>query len=146
MQILARIPVLQADAESKVWSAGMPTLSGTRAAGIPTDRPVLQVSTPGAVAESASAAAPAEEAEEAPRTKPVAEVISADAPAEPARRARSTRLPAPSILVLSILAVAMWVAALRNDRVRLEAARQARAERLAQAMPDAVGPGGSRTR
>lgn len=77
---------------------------------------------------------------------PVAEDTCRDVPSRPAERTPSSWLPAPSILVLSILAVSMWAAALRNDRLRLEAARQARAERLAQVVPDAVSPQGSRTR
>lgn len=63
-----------------------------------------------------------------------------------AERPRLATLPTPSILVLSILAIAMWVAALRNDRLRLEAARQARAERMAQVVPTAGGQAGSQTR
>jgi hypothetical protein len=55
------------------------------------------------------------------------------------RRSQTTRFPAPSIIALVAVAAAFWAAAWRNDRLRLEAARQQRPERLAQELPAAAG-------
>jgi len=54
----------------------------------------------------------------------------ADAPAAPRGRFFS-----PSIIVLVAVAATVWAAAWRNDRLRLETARQQRPERLAQELP-----------
>lgn len=62
-----------------------------------------------------------------------------------ARRSRPARLFSPSIVVLAATAVVVWTAAWRNDRLRLEAARQQRPERLAQELPATSGPARSLT-
>ena len=54
---------------------------------------------------------------------------------ESARR----RIPAPSIIALVAVAAIVWAAAWRNDRLRLEEARQQRPERLAQELPATAG-------
>ncbi len=147
MQILARIPELQADDDSGGWYIAMPKVSGAQDVDGPTERTVLPVPAGSSVAVTTSATAFVDDEPEAVSgPNPAAGVIGSAVLAEPGRRARSAWLPTPSILVLSMLAVAIWGAALRNDRLRLEAARQARAERLAQVLPDAVSPRGSRTR
>ncbi|MFM9197285.1 MAG: hypothetical protein ACKOWG_16420 [Planctomycetia bacterium] len=61
------------------------------------------------------------------------------------RRPRSTRFASPSIVVLAAVAAVVWAAAWRNDRLRLEAARQQRPERLAQELPATAGPARSVT-
>ena len=64
----------------------------------------------------------------------------APAPRRPlVRRSQTTRFPSPTIIALVAVAAAFWAAALRNDRLRLEAARQQRPERLAQELPAAAG-------
>jgi len=55
------------------------------------------------------------------------------------RRSQTTRFPSPSIIALVAVAATLWAAAWRNDRLRLEAARQQRPERLAQELPAAAG-------
>ena len=55
------------------------------------------------------------------------------------RRSQTTRFPTSSIIALVAVAAAFWAAAWRNDRLRLEAARQQRPERLAQELPAAAG-------
>jgi hypothetical protein len=55
------------------------------------------------------------------------------------RRSQTTRFPSASIIALVAVAAAFWAAAWRNDRLRLEAARQQRPERLAQELPAAAG-------
>ena len=55
------------------------------------------------------------------------------------RRPQTTRFPTSSIIALVAVAAAFWAAAWRNDRLRLEAARQQRPERLAQQLPAAAG-------
>jgi hypothetical protein len=42
-------------------------------------------------------------------------------------------------MALVVLAAVVWTAAWRNDRMRLEAARQQRPERLAQELPATAG-------
>ena len=76
---------------------------------------------------------------------------AADADADPAecvvpaprrtvvRRSQTVRFPSASIIALVAVAAAFWAAAYRNDRLRLEAARQQRPERLAQELPAAAG-------
>ena len=54
------------------------------------------------------------------------------------RRSQTVRFPSPSIIALVAVAAAFWAAAWRNDRLRLEAARQQRPERLAQELPAAA--------
>ena len=56
-----------------------------------------------------------------------------------ARRSQTTRFPSASIIALVAVAATFWAAAWRNDRLRLEAARQQRPERLAQELPAAAG-------
>lgn len=153
MQILARIPVLPTAAEPADCctgtQAGTQRVAGDRDAGSAHDRPGLEVPATDTVAAAATAEPVvkiADENEERAPAEPVAPVGCRDARVRPVEPTRSSLLPAPSILMLTILAVAMWVAALRNDRLRLDAARQARAERMAQVVPDAVNPRGSRTR
>ena len=55
------------------------------------------------------------------------------------RRSQTTRFPSSSIIALVAVAATFWAAAWRNDRLRLEAARQQRPERLAQELPAAAG-------
>lgn len=55
------------------------------------------------------------------------------------RHSQTSRFPARSIIALVAVAAAFWSAAWRNDRLRLEAARQQRPERLAQELPAAAG-------
>jgi len=55
------------------------------------------------------------------------------------RRSRPSWLFSPSILALAAVAAVVWTAAWRNDRLRLEASRQQRPERLAQELPAAAG-------
>ena len=62
-----------------------------------------------------------------------------------ARHARPSRLLSPSIVALAAVAACVWAAAWRNDRLRLEAARQQRPERLAQELPATAGPARSLT-
>jgi hypothetical protein len=57
-----------------------------------------------------------------------------------AGRSAARRLPPPSIIALVALAAVVWAAAWRNDRLRLEEARQQRPERLAQELPASAGP------
>ena len=127
MQILARIPVLATGDE-------------------PPESPTAPPAPPVDAAAPVVATAPAVERDEPVTETSVAALERAEQSASSPERPRRARLPAPSILVLSILALAMWMAALRNDRLRLEAARQARAERMAQVVPEAGGLRGSRTR
>lgn len=61
------------------------------------------------------------------------------------RHSQTTRFPSPSIIALVAVAVTFWAAAWRNDRLRLEAARQQRPERLAQELPAAAGAARSLT-
>ena len=56
-----------------------------------------------------------------------------------AGRSAPLRLPPPSILALVAVAAIIWAAAWRNDRLRLEEARQQRPERLAQELPATAG-------
>ena len=57
----------------------------------------------------------------------------------PARRSRPSGLFSPSIIALAAVATVVWAAAWRNDRLRLEAARQQRPERLALELPATAG-------
>ena len=52
-----------------------------------------------------------------------------------ARQSQPSRLFSPSIIALVAVAAVAWAAAWQNDRLRLEAARQQRPERLAQELP-----------
>ncbi|MCX7432087.1 MAG: hypothetical protein NTY17_13970 [Planctomycetia bacterium] len=61
------------------------------------------------------------------------------------RHSQTTRFPSPSIIALVAVAATFWAAAWRNDRLRLEAARQQRPERLAQELPAAAGAARSLT-
>lgn len=126
MQILARIPVLTSGDEAPVGCATPPS--------------------PAADSGVEMMVAPAAECDEPMPETPAAAGARAEPSSSVAERPRLAVLPTPSILVLSMLAIAMWVAALRNDRLRLEAARQARAERMAQVVPTAGGQAGSHTR
>jgi hypothetical protein len=72
-----------------------------------------------------------------PAPEPAPEAASKRMPRE--RRPRSTGFASPSIVVLAVVAAAVWAAAWRNDRLRLEAARQQRPERLAQELPATAG-------
>ena len=77
-----------------------------------------------------------------------AETVSPVSPAPrrgSARGARPSRLFSPSIIALAAVATVVWAAAWRNDRLRLEAARQQRPERLAQELPATAGPARSLT-
>lgn len=147
MQILARIPVLPTVAEPMERRAGPQPTAGDHDAERAGNRPGLEEAGTGMVAATAIAG-PVVEDQDAERLpeEPVVAVGCPESRPRPAEPMRSSWLPTPSILVLAFLAVAMWVAALRNDRLRLDAARQARAERMAQVIPDAVDPRGSRTR
>lgn len=78
----------------------------------------------------------------APAADPDADTLECVAPAPRrtvVRRSQTTRFPSPSIIALVAVAAAFWAAAWRNDRLRLEAARQQRPERLAQELPAAAG-------
>ena len=59
----------------------------------------------------------------------------------PAANKRSARRRTPPISMIALVAVAavVWAAAWRNDRLRLEEARQQRPERLAQELPATAG-------
>lgn len=70
---------------------------------------------------------------------PVPAPEPASEPIRRERRPRSTRFASPSIVVLAMVAAVVWAAAWRNDRLRLEAARQQRPERLAQELPATAG-------
>ena len=56
-----------------------------------------------------------------------------------AGRSAPCRISPPSILALVAVAAVVWAAAWRNDRLRLEEARQQRPERLAQELPATAG-------
>jgi hypothetical protein len=56
-----------------------------------------------------------------------------------AKRGAPRRFPPPSIIALVAVAAVVWAAAWRNDRLRLEEARQQRPERLAQELPATAG-------
>ena len=56
-----------------------------------------------------------------------------------ANRSARRRIPPPSIIALVAVAAVVWAAAWRNDRLRLEEARQQRPERLAQELPATAG-------
>ena len=56
-----------------------------------------------------------------------------------ANRSTRRRIPPPSIIALVAVAAVVWAAAWRNDRLRLEEARQQRPERLAQELPATAG-------
>jgi len=76
------------------------------------------------------------------QASPVATVVSESprplkVPA--AGRSAHRRIPAPSIIALVAVAAVVWAAAWRNDRLRLEEARQQRPERLAQELPATAG-------
>jgi hypothetical protein len=62
-------------------------------------------------------------------------------PLKPPAAGRSAvrRLPPPSIIALVAVAAVVWAAAWRNDRLRLEEARQQRPERLARELPATAG-------
>jgi len=61
------------------------------------------------------------------------------------RQPQSSRLFSPSIIALVAVAAVVWAAAWQNDRLRLEAARQQRPERLAQELPATAGTARSLT-
>ena len=56
-----------------------------------------------------------------------------------AGRSAPRRFPPPSVIALAAVAAVVWAAAWRNDRLRLEEARQQRPERLAQELPATAG-------
>ena len=55
------------------------------------------------------------------------------------RQSQPSQLFSPSIVALVAVAAVVWAAAWQNDRLRLEAARQQRPERLAQELPATAG-------
>lgn len=85
------------------------------------------------IATAAEAAADASVADERPETRPAERVHRGASP--PA----GFRSPPLSVITLAVVAVAVWAAAWRNERLRLEAQR-ARPERLAQELPAVPGP------
>ena len=56
-----------------------------------------------------------------------------------AQRSYRRLITSPSIIALVAVAAVVWAAAWRNDRLRLEEARQQRPERLAQELPATAG-------
>jgi hypothetical protein len=116
MELLACIPELPSQADSVVAAVSEPPR--------PAEPPVAASPTP----------VPADSTE----VDPPASVSSAPRSGAPGRRSPS-RFPAPSIIALVAVAAVVWAAAWRNDRLRLEAARQQRPERLAQELPATAG-------
>ena len=55
------------------------------------------------------------------------------------RRAMAVRFPTSSIVALAAVAVVVWVAAWRNDRLRLEATRHQRPDRIARELLPTTG-------
>jgi len=113
MEVLACIPEI-------------PCLAGPAATAVcepprPAEVPATRIAT----AEPAVAAAPSEADDDDDRVAP-APRHGRD------RQSRNSWLFSPSIVALAAVAVIVWAAAWRNDRLRLEASRQQRPERLAQ--------------
>jgi len=117
MELLACIPELPSQADSVVAAVSEPPR--------PAEVPVAASPTP----------VPADSTE----VDPPASVSPAPRSGAAGRRSPS-RFPAPSIIALVAVAAVVWAAAWRNDRLRLEAARQQRPERLAQELPATAGP------
>ena len=124
MEVLACIPELAP--EDPCPAHGRPD-AGLSAG--PPDEPAVPDAVPGGAVE---AVAPVASPAPSPEPPPAPERRSA-------RRQRSARFPAPSIIALAAVAAVVWAAAWRNDRLRLEAARQQRPERLARELPAAAG-------
>jgi hypothetical protein len=116
MEVLACIPELPCQANSVAAAASEPP------------RPV----------EAAVAAIPTPADAFSPEVDRPAFVSPAPRSGAAGRRAPS-RFPPPSIIALVAVAAVVWAAAWRNDRLRLEAARQQRPERLAQDLPATAG-------
>jgi hypothetical protein len=117
MDILACIPELPGPA---AWVA---------AAVVSTPQRPAELSTPSISSPEPSATADTDDAES----------ISTAPRRGSTRQTRSSRWFSPSIIALVALAAVVWTAAWRNDRLRLEAARQQRPERLAQELPATAG-------
>ena len=116
MEVLACIPELPCQAESVATVVSEPPR--------PAEAPVAVIPTPAAKVSL--------------DVDPSASVSPAPRSGAAGRRAPS-RFPPPSIVALVAVAAVVWAAAWRNDRLRLEAARQQRPERLAQELPATAG-------
>jgi hypothetical protein len=78
--------------------------------------------------------------EPAIRPEAVSDVSPSPAPrCAAARRSPPARFFSPSIITLVAMAAVVWAAAWRNDRLRLDAAREQRPERLAQELLPTAG-------
>lgn len=154
MEVLACIPELSRPVSHAIVP---PPVAENRRLGVPAPAPIAasMTSTPAMPAEPAEPAV----ADDAMPDEAVAEeaVAETDLPAadpdvdddtetvspgprrDTVRAARGTWLFSPSIVALAVVATVVWAAAWRNDRLRLEAARQQRPERLAQELPPSAG-------
>jgi hypothetical protein len=122
MEVLACIPELPCLAGPVATAVCEPPL--------PAEVPVTRISTP-----SPALAVAASEPDDADDE----ECVSPAPRHGRAHRSRPAGLFSPSIITLTALAVVVWAAAWRNDRLRLEASRQQRPERLAQELQATAG-------
>jgi hypothetical protein len=118
MEVLACIPELPCPATFMAQAAASEPPLPAKVASVPGSTPEPPV--PAVDAEAAEAVSPALRRGAAGRSRP-------------------TRFSSPSIILLVAVAAALWAAAWRNDRLRLEASRQQRPERIALELPVTAG-------
>lgn len=136
MEVLACIPELPCLAASAATAlVEPPRVAEVPATRIPTPEPAI-----------VAAVSDADEADDETADETDDEECVSPAPRRGEnRRSRPSRLFSPSIIALAAVAAIVWTAALRNDRLRLEASRQQRPERLAQELPATAGTARSLT-
>lgn len=132
MDVLARIPLLPCPAVPVTAAEGIEVSCRPESVDPPCRGEISAVSLPEVVVSSPPEPRPAVSAGCSSRRR-------AD------RRRNSGRFPGGSVVVLAAVAAAVWAAAWRNDRLRWEAGRQQRPERLAQELPATAGAERSRT-